>query len=335
MMLDRLVAEGEPVLDRFLECEADRDLLFRRFSGYRPFAEAYRCPLNESAAPEERVIELAPGRHIRFVRLNSAIACSRTDEKGKLLLGARQRVLQPDPGEELVVISHHPLQWFQDGDDALLYFRNRARVYMSGHEHFLSAKVEQTEQCGDLLMLAAGATVPPYSDREFGYRYNIIEFDWDPAEDSIVVDVRPRIWQNEQKRFDADTEILGGRCLHFVLACPFFRRAKRDVDNEHERRTDAFDTVTIKRPSDGDDSGWQAMDDKYALLLLRFFRDITAAQRLAVLTLFDAIPSNYNGTLNESFQRMAFDAIVRQGRVGDLELELCKMVKKGEDDHSD
>ena len=109
MMLDKIVAEGEPALDSFLKSDADRDLLFRRFLAYRPFAEGYRCPLDTNAElAEERVVELASGRAIRFIRLNSALVCSKNDEEGKLLLGARQRVLKQRTGEELVVLSHHP-----------------------------------------------------------------------------------------------------------------------------------------------------------------------------------------------------------------------------------
>ena len=112
MMLEKIVKEGETALDEFLEDEADRELLFRRFFAYRPFAEGYRCTLDTSAElAEERVATLAPGRSIRFIRLNSALVCSRHDEEGKLLLGARQRVMRERPGEELVVLCHHPLHW--------------------------------------------------------------------------------------------------------------------------------------------------------------------------------------------------------------------------------
>ena len=45
MMLNRIAEEGETALDEFLGDEADRELLFRRFSAYRPFAAAYRCAL--------------------------------------------------------------------------------------------------------------------------------------------------------------------------------------------------------------------------------------------------------------------------------------------------
>ena len=200
MMLEEIAAKGEPALDSFLKSDADRNLLFQRFSAYRPFAEGYRCPLDTNAElAEERMAILAPGRAIRFIRLNSALACSKNDEQGKLLLGARQRVLKHRPGEELVVLSHHPVHWFQDSEDALLFIRNRARIFISGHEHNPSVKTEEIEEGSDLMMLTAGATVPPNSEGTLSYCYNFIEFDWDAEADALSVYVRPRAWVNAQK----------------------------------------------------------------------------------------------------------------------------------------
>ena len=87
LVLNGIVAEGDSTLDRVLATEEGRELLFRRFSAYRPFSEGYRCPLSTTAEPEEWVIRLAPGRSLRFVRLNSALVCSADDKLGKLLLG--------------------------------------------------------------------------------------------------------------------------------------------------------------------------------------------------------------------------------------------------------
>ena len=155
MMLEKIATEGETALDEFLESEADRELLFRRFSAYRPFAEGYRCTLDTSAElSEERVATLVPGRSIRFIRLNSALVCSRHDEEGKLLLGARQRVMRERPGEELVVLCHHPLHWFRDSEDARRYVWNRARIFISGHEHRPGVRVESVDEGRDLMMLA-------------------------------------------------------------------------------------------------------------------------------------------------------------------------------------
>ena len=332
IMLEKIVAEGEPALDRFLESDADRDLLFRRFSFYRPFAEGYRCPLDTNAElAEERVAQLAPGRAIRFVRLNSALACSKNDEEGKLLLGARQRVLRQRQGEELIILSHHPVHWFQDSEDALLFIRNRARVFISGHEHNPSVKIETTEKGGDLMMLAAGATVPPNSDDAFTYCYNFIEFDWDAGEDALSVYVWPRAWVNEQKRFGADEVRLGGRAPRFILACPNSRNAPQSnaLSTQEAVVNGAADTVLITAPdAQSPKAGEEAMDDTYPLLVLRFFRDISPAQRVGILTSLGALPPNWTGTLSESFERKAFDGLVEAGRSDELWIELRKLVRE-------
>ena len=333
MMLDKIVAEGEPALDRFLKSNADRDLLFRRFSAYRPFAEGYRCPLDTHAQlAEERVAELAPGRVIRFIRWNSALVSSKKDEEGKLLLGERQRVLEQRPGEELVVLSHHPLHWFQDSDDALLFIRNRARVFICGHEHTPSVTTETIEEGRDLMMLAAGATVPPNSDNTYSYCYNFIEFEWDDEADALSVNVLPRVWVNADKRFDADDERLGGRDPRVILGCPNFRNAPQANEMpKHRASVDgASDTVIITVLHDHGPkiSGEAVMGDTYPLLLLRFFRDISPAQRLGILASLGALPPNWRGTLSESFERKAFDRLVKEGRSDDLWVELRKLVQE-------
>ena len=330
MMLQRIVDEGEPALDSFLKSDADRDLLFRRFSAYRPFAEGYRCPLDTHAKlAEERVAELAPGRAIRFIRMNSAFACSTKDEEGRLLLGARQRVLEQRPGEELVVLSHHPLHWFQDSEDALLFIRNRARVFISGHEHNPSVTAETTEEGTDLMMLAAGATVPLTTDDTFTYCYNFIDFEWDAEADALSVCVLPRAWMNAQKKFGADDVRLGGHESRFTLGCPNFRTAPQI--HKHRPSVDgASDTVIITALDDHGPKVQEAAAaaNNYPLLLLRFFRDLSPAQRMGILAFLGALPPNWKGTLSESFERQAFDRLVREGRSNDLWIELRKLLRE-------
>lgn len=332
MMLEKIVAEGESALDSFLDSDADRDLLFRRFSDYQPFALGYRCSLDTNAElVEERVDELAPGRSIRFVRLNSALACSKKDKKGKLLLGARQRVLKPKPGEELVILCHHPVHWFQDSEEAWLYISNRARVFISGHEHNPSVKISKIEEGSDLMMLAAGATIPPNSDDTFhgDYCYNFIEFDWDEEADALSVYVQPRVWVNAQKRFVAGDVKLNGQGPKFTLACPNFRKAPqaKDLLTQEAMLDSASDTVTI---TVHDDHALKTQEeetvDTCPLLLLRFFRDISPAQRIGILASLGTLPPNWNGTLSESVERKAFDSLLREGRSEELWTELYKIM---------
>ena len=326
MMLSKIVVEGESALDEFLKTEADREMLFRRFSAYRPFAEGYRCPLDTKAElAEERTVELAPGRSIRFIRLNSALVCSKKDEEGKLLLGARQRVLGQRPGEELVVLSHHPVHWFQDSKDALLFIRSRARIFISGHEHNPSVKIEAIDAGCDLMMLAAGATVPPTSEGKFTYCYNFIEFDWDSEKDALSVHVHPRAWVDEKKRFEADDVRLGGREPKCLLACPNFRGAPlaKEAPEERFALDSASDTIIIVPPDDQNlEAREDTMVDTYPLLLLRFFRDISPAQRVGILSSLGALPPSWKGRLSEPFERNAFDSLVRAGRSEELWAQL-------------
>lgn len=332
MMLERIVTEGEFALDSFLDNNTDRDLLFRRFSDYQNFASHYGCSLNTNAEPTEgRADILTHGKSIRFIRLNSALACSKNDEEGKLLLGARQRILSQRPDEELVVLCHHPVHWFQDSEDAWLFIRNRARVFISGHEHNPSVKIETIEGGGNLMMLAAGATIPPNSDDTFNYCYNFIEFNWDEEADALSVCVQPRAWVNAQKRFAADNVRLGGQGPKFILAGPNFRKTSqmKDLSKEGAEVKDTSDTVTITPP---DDHVSKAQEEKTvdtcSLLLLRFFRDISSAQRISIFTLLGALPPNWSGTLSESNERKAFDSLVKAGRSEELWIELRKMTQQ-------
>ena len=129
-MLSEIAAKGATALDSFLEDEQDREVLYGRLRQYGKFSGAYNCPLDGAGGiAGEQKIQIAPGRTLKFVGLNSALSCGKNDEQGRLMLGAKQWVLPRTPGEELVVLCHHPLHWFQDSDEALRYVRSRARVF--------------------------------------------------------------------------------------------------------------------------------------------------------------------------------------------------------------
>ena len=332
MMLRRIAEHGEAALDKFLEAEADREMLFRRFSAYRPFAAGYRCPLDTSAElSEERVAALAPGRNIRFIRLNSALLCSNDDAEGTLLLGARQRVLRERPGEELVVLCHHPLHWFRDSEDAMRYIRNRARIFISGHEHNPCVRIEHVDDGKDLMMLSAGATIPPVADEDFTYCYNLLEFKWEEETDALSVCVQTREWADALKRFSSGSGSPSGCGSTFVLACPNFRDAPQPVIGpvSENKIKSVSETVPIDVLNESDaEVRERAMVRPYSLMLLRFFRDISARQRITILAALGALPSDWQGTLNETIERRAFDRLVEAGRSEELWSELHKIIEE-------
>ena len=330
LMLDKIAEEGEAALDEFLGEEADREMLFRRFSAYRPFAAGYRCPLDTDAGlAEAHVAKLAPGRSLRFIRLNSALVCSTNDEKGKLLLGARQRVLRKQAGEELVVLCHHPLHWFRDSEDAMRYVRNRARIFISGHEHRPGVCVKPVDEDRDLMMLAAGAAIPPAAGDGYTYCYNLLEFKWEETRDRLSVRVRPREWADNLKRFACGSGDMNGNGSESFLKCPNFRNAPAaEVGEAGEDETEgASETVQVHVLNEPDaGAGEGPMGESYSLMLLRFFRDISSSQRLGILAALGALPPDLQGAVNETMERRAFDSLVKAGRSGELWNELCKTI---------
>ena len=189
-------------------------------------------------------------------------------------------------------------------------------------------KIESIEEGGDLMMLAAGATVPPNSDDTFNYCYNFIEFDWDDETDALSVYVRPRAWVDARKQFGADDAQLGGQDPRFILACPNFWKTPQtdDLPTQEAVVNGASDTVIITALDDhAPKTQEEEMVDTYPLLLLRFFRDISQAQRISVLVSLGALPPNWSGVLNESIERKAFDSLVEKGRSEELWTELRKI----------
>jgi len=332
-MLSEIAAKGAEALDAFLEDEQDREVLYGRLRQYKKFAEAYDCPLDAAGGiAGQKPFLLAPSRTLRFIGLNSALSCGKKDELGKLMLGAKQWVLPRTIGEELVVLCHHPLHWFRDSDAALLYVRTRARVFMSGHEHNPSFDVQPIEDGCDLLILAAGATTPPKESEIYKYTYNIIEFEWHEQNDGLQVTLFPRVWSGKRTRFEENLTLPGNQKNPAVLGCPNFRASPPN------RATDQLLAATTDRseqPPDvaGPKTDRIQMDDEFPLQLLRFFRDLTGAQRLSVLINLGALPLDWLEPLNQSAERRALDTMRIERRVGELKSAIDEQLKsdrKGE-----
>lgn len=328
-MLGQIAEKGEAALDGFLVAEQDRDVLYGRLKHYRKFAEAYDCPLDGTGGiAGEKFFEIAPGRTLRFIGLNSALTCGTNDESGKLLLGAKQWVLPRNRGEELVVLCHHPVHWFRDSANALKYVRSRARVFISGHEHEPKFAVEPIEDGCDLLALAAGALTPPKETETYTFTYNVIEFDWSEDADALKVMLRPRVWNGPKTRFEDNSKLPGGEKNPVVLACPNFRAGVPPVHSDNSSESDArVDTASIEPPilSTQRLEGHQ-MDEQFSLQLLRFFRDLTGAQRLAVLIKVGALPEDWIEPLNHSSERRALDSMRQTGRVSDLTRSIDEVI---------
>ena len=334
--------KGADHLDRFLDDPIDRDVLYGRFEAYRDFAYEYESELDLAGGISNGGrLELAAGRSIRFVRLNSALICSRRDDEGKLILGKRQQPLPVQDGEEVVVLVHHPLNWFQDSAAARKYLRARARVLISGHEHHPKLVIDHVEDGCDLMLLAAGATNPDKVEGVYTYKYNVLVFAWDEKTDALAVTINPRTWLEETKRFGRDDAFMEGKTARQLLASPNFRKAPKpavrgsEIDACEEPRVVkpvetapiAVQSLVVKTDAGDQEAAHPPETDPTLderLLQLRFFKEFAEGERLNALVELGAVPFDLAGRLDHAMERRLFRMLVRGGSAGFIEQKLAE-----------
>jgi len=319
LMLDDILAKGEVAFDQYLTSPGDCEALYRKLDAYLDFAEGYNCFLDKNGGiASNKSFMLAPGRVLRIMGLNSSLMCWAKEKEGDLFLGARQRVLPITPGEELVVLCHHPLHWFNDQKTARSYIRNRARVLMTGHEHKPSVTVDYSKPGRDLLSIASGAAVPPHATEEYSYTYNILTFGVESETDDLSVSIIPRTWSDDETDFVADEELLKDCGTKLVLASKNFRMAAgsvevsmADIADEVDYPVEEADRVVIIEES--------TVVERFALVLLKFFRDLSPSQRMKILVRLEALPPGWKGTMTHGMERMVVDRLMKDGRIAQLE----------------
>lgn len=345
-ILDYIREGGSKEYEEILNNPMDRAALFARFEDYNRFSFGYNCPLNnEGALAYEMEVTLAPGRAIRFVRLNSSLLChgGERDEHPELMIGARQFTIPCTPGVENIVLAHHPLNWYKDQDDVRSYIRNRARVFISGHEHNPKVSIDNVEPGCDVMMLAAGATVPFESDEVYTFTYNIIEFDWDEETDALTVAMYPRAWNAQRTCFEADDTRLGGKAPNFRLASPFFRKKGRPQASKTAQSpaiSSAEEDIYSEEPTIemipmvSFESEPQPMPPKaegYETARLRFFRDLLEGERLRILVTLDALPENSDERMSQGLERRLLDMLVRNGKLVEVEKMINQLISERKD----
>jgi len=347
-LLDYIRAGGPVEYERVMNNPTDRASLFARFEDYGRFSIGYDCALEgEARFATNRRFELAPGRCLRFIRMNSALLCYGKERDGapELMIGARQFTIPRNTGEENVLLVHHPLSWYRDADEVRRYIHSRARVFISGHEHNPKVTVYPVGEGCDVMMVAAGAAVPFKSDAIYTYTYNIIEFDWDKETDALAVTMHPRAWNPERTCFEADIRALGGGQPRFVLGSPNFKKGTRPNGD---------DLATGERASAGDGgldqrqvvefvakelaeetSPMPSSAEGYELALLRFFRDLLENERLRILVELDAIPANFDERMTQGVERKLFDWLAREGRLLELDRMIDKLIEERDGSRTD
>ncbi len=323
--------------EQILANDQDRASLFARFEAYARFCEGYDCPLDvEGRYSTNLRVELNPERALRFVRMNSSLLCTGKErhEEPELVVGARQFTVPRRNGEEVVVLLHHPLHWFKDSAEATTYLRSRARMLITGHEHDPKATVDAVEDGCDVLLLAAGATVPFKSNETYTFTYNIIEFDWDPDKDALAVTIHPRAWNAGRTCFEADEKRLGGKDPKFVLGSPNFRKGTRQPPKAEPSPLSGAITweepepvVEIVAALDSEtESPVPPEDEGYRFALLRFFRDLSGNERLRILAELGAFEGDDSNRVTQAVERRLFDWLIKDGRLADIERLMSEFI---------
>ncbi|SDX24621.1 metallophosphoesterase [Lysobacter enzymogenes] len=334
---------GAKEFENILRNPTDRAALFERFEDYGKFSFGYNCPLNnEGAFASEMEVTLAPGRAIRFIRFNSSLLCHGKErhEHPELMIGARQFTIPRADGVENIVLVHHPLHWYKDQAQVRDYIRSRVRVMISGHEHDPKVIVDAVEPGCDLMMLAAGATVPFESNEIYTFTYNVIEFDWDEEIDGLSVTIHPRAWNPQRTCFEDDQQRLGGRSPKFSLQCPSFRKAEKLAADEsaglvtstgRDAGLSAIDPVIEMVPIGPLMEGDQVMPSNiegYEIARLRFFRDLLQGERLRILVELGALDKGFDERMTQGLERRLLDKLVSGGRLEQINKMIDQLISE-------
>ncbi|WBM59657.1 metallophosphoesterase [Providencia sp. PROV188] len=348
LLLDHIRDGGSEEYEAVLQNRGDSAALYARFEDYSRFSNAYNCPLNSDGSyASEMIVSLAPERSIRFIRFNSSLLChgKEHNEQPELMIGARQFTIPRDSGVENIILVHHPLSWYKDEEQVKNYIRSRARVFISGHEHNPKVTIDNVEDGSDLLMLAAGATVPYQSNDVYTFTYNILEFDWDEEMDRLLVTIHPRAWNPKRTCFESDNNRLGGKAPTFSLQSPFFRAASTEkgisslIENEISPIVIESDPIPEKTLAEKEAivsknheiQKKEPNNHDYEITKFHFFRDLYEGERLRILVELGALPDNFDEQMNQGLERKLLEMIVKDGNINQLKSMVDEIISDRKD----
>ncbi|TXM97563.1 hypothetical protein FV242_31245 [Methylobacterium sp. WL64] len=305
--------------------------LIEKLDSYFSFAEAYECaPKNISMPFHTKDYELAGGKAIRIVGLCSVLISDLDDSEGGMFMGAAQYSIPRDDAVEQVYLLHHPIGWFKDRVNARPYIAQRARVFMTGHEHLANFTVSENSKF-EHLHLAAGALNPDALSEVYNYSYNWIELSWISDSDRAILNVRvyPRAWNPTTTSFAGDYQRTGdivyrdfrldcGPAIHVLEEHPEHLLGESSAQEEPSNKTvtSGIDLSTAK-PREGTTTEEamkppashvaSAIDERpMEVLKFLFWRHLDRQTRQDILRQLNLLPSS-NTLVPHPFEVAAFE----------------------------
>ena len=198
-------------LDDALKKIEYRELLAKRIQSYRRFVGSLSPAMSESEFDDTQLFwtqRLPPkeGVELVFVGLNTALLCNGANEKGLLQLGKRglvaARSLKKATNQVVVVLTHHPLDWLQDGKDIGSWINADADIHLHGHIHEQDVRrVIQGAGTKLITVVSGAAHEPKPTHARYGYNFGQIIRD-DSGE--LTLRIWPRIFEDPISKFRTD-----------------------------------------------------------------------------------------------------------------------------------
>lgn len=179
--------DADKALPDFLERDPT-DPLFAPLGAYNEFALAYSCSVSGGAPYWEVPWRLGSGHALRVRGLTTVMLSDGDDAKANLLVGSDQTTLATSARDDVVlVMGHHPPEWWMDQDEAETLMQRYASVHLYGHKHRHKLSVLDAS-----VRLSAGA-VHPERELDWEPRYNWLQLEL-LGEGTEAPELAVRVW---------------------------------------------------------------------------------------------------------------------------------------------
>ena len=186
----------------FLRDPNSRSMMYSHICEYNRFSAQFNCDINAANPTWKEDVILNDGSILRLHGLNTVIISSHRDKDDRRMVLGRHQIPSNDKGVCHISLCHHPPETWKDSDATKTTLLARTHVQLYGHKHTQSI-IRQNNS----VILFSGATHPVRAEKQWRPRYNWLSIYVDETnnERSLRITVLPRVLDNDNNRFIADT----------------------------------------------------------------------------------------------------------------------------------
>lgn len=207
--------------------------LFEPINAYNEFAKFFNCQVSPEQLCWRQDIVMGDGVLLRLhgmtsIMLSGAIQRDgkQNDSRDSLYLSPSQTVLDPVPNVVNVALSHHPHDWFLNGDEVDGALNARASIQFCGHKH-----KRRLTRDPDYLRLSAGATNPERNEPGWQPGYNLVKVCvvGADADRCLNFEVTSLEWQSNPDLFKPAVDRSGSVFFGHTIAFPKIDTSKQNA----------------------------------------------------------------------------------------------------------